>query len=95
MQFASWVNMYSGVRTILGKYWSIFYSKLRGKTLLFEAFLVAISFHVLLLPVLWLAGWMLPWPKGPTITTIIEYDLRNWPNVTKPDKIYDIREPDK
>jgi hypothetical protein len=80
---------------VLSKYWGIFCLKLRSQSLLFEAFFVAISFHVLLLPVLWLIGWMLPWPKGPTITTIIEYDLRDWPNNRKPKKIYDIREPDK
>jgi hypothetical protein len=81
--------------SLLGEYWRLFCSNLRNQTLLFEAFLVAISFHVLLLPMLWLIGWMLPWPKGPTITTIIEYDLRNWPDIRKPKRIFDVREPDK
>ena len=58
---------------------------------LFEAFLVAVSLHVLLLPVLWFAGWVLPWPKSPIITTIIEFDLRNWP--PKPKKVFDYRDP--
>lgn len=60
---------------------------------LFEAFLLALSLHVLSLPVLWVVGWALPWPKSPTITTIIEFDLRNWPNKVEPKKIIDIRDP--
>jgi hypothetical protein len=66
---------------------------LAAQTLLFEAFFVALSLHVLFVPVLWVLGWALPWPKSPTITTIIEYDLRGWPNVVKSKKILDFRDP--
>jgi hypothetical protein len=59
---------------------------------LFEAFCVAVSLHVVMLPVLWFAGWALPWPKSPIITTIIEYDLSKWP--PKPKKILDVRDPE-
>jgi hypothetical protein len=58
---------------------------------LMEAFLVAVSFHVILLPVVWFAGWALPWPKSPVVTTVIEWDLQNWP--PKPKKIFDYRDP--
>jgi hypothetical protein len=67
---------------------------LAEQTLLFEAFLVAVSLHVLLVPVLWVLGWTLPWPKSPTITTIIEYDLQHWPQMVKPKKILDFRNPE-
>lgn len=60
---------------------------------LMEAFLIAVSIHVALFPVMWIAGWALPWPKSPVITTIIEYDLGNWPNVPQPKKIIEIRDP--
>ena len=59
---------------------------------LVEAVLVAVSIHVVMLPVLWFIGWALPWPKPPVITTIIEYDLGNWP--PKPEKIIDFRDPE-
>ncbi|HEY9679157.1 MAG TPA: hypothetical protein V6C76_14205 [Drouetiella sp.] len=58
---------------------------------LFEAFWVAVSIHVVMLPVLWVIGWALPWPKPPVITTIVEWDLRNWP--PKPKKVFDYRDP--
>jgi hypothetical protein len=58
---------------------------------LFEAFLVALSLHVVMLPILWIVGWALPWPKPPVITTIIEWDLQNWP--PKPKRIFDYRDP--
>jgi hypothetical protein len=57
---------------------------------LWEALLVALSIHVLLFPVLWLMGWILPWPKSPDITTVIEINLENWPNEAKTEKIIDI-----
>jgi len=60
---------------------------------LLEAFLIAVSIHVLLFPVVWLMGWMLPWPKTPVITTVVEYDLRNWPNEAKQKKWQDVRDP--
>jgi hypothetical protein len=79
--------------TVFLKLWRLALSWLLDKSILFEAFLFALSLHVLLLPVIWVIGWALPWPKSPTVTTIIEYDLRNWPEVAKPKKIFDIREP--
>jgi hypothetical protein len=45
---------------------------------LVEAFCVALALHVVFFPVMWIAGWALPWPKVPIYTTIIEYDLRGW-----------------
>ncbi|MBX3072552.1 hypothetical protein KF707_01850 [Candidatus Obscuribacterales bacterium] len=61
---------------------------------LVDCFLVAMSVHVILLPIMWIAGWALPWPKPPVITTIIEYDLRNWPKVAKPKDVVQIVDPD-
>jgi len=59
-----------------------------------EAFLVAISLHVIGFPVIWAAGWALPWPKPPVVTTIIEFDLSDWPkHAQTPKKIFDIRDP--
>jgi len=60
---------------------------------LFEALFIAVSIHVVLFPVVWLAGWLLPWPKTPVITTIVEFDLRNWPNEAKQKKVTDVRDP--
>lgn len=60
---------------------------------LMEAFLVAISIHVALFPFIWMLGWALPWPKSPVVTTIVEYDLENWPNVPQPKKIFEVRDP--
>jgi len=57
---------------------------------LFEAFFVAITFHVLLFPLIWFMGWALPWPKSPTITTVIEINLENWPESASPEKIEEI-----
>ena len=54
---------------------------------LFEALLIAVSFHVLLFPVIWLMGWALPWPRTPPIRTIIEINLENWPNEARPEKV--------
>jgi hypothetical protein len=62
-----------------------------------EAFFVALSLHVVFFPVMWIAGWALPWPKVPIYTTIMEYDLRGWtgwPNMPKPKKIFEIADPD-
>jgi hypothetical protein len=62
-----------------------------------QAFLVALSLHVAFFPIMWIAGWALPWPKVPIFTTIIEYDLRGWtgwPKMPKPKKIFDIMDPD-
>jgi hypothetical protein len=51
---------------------------LREQTMLFEAFLVAVSFHVLLFPLLWFMGWALPWPKAPPQKVVYEIDLQEW-----------------
>lgn len=61
---------------------------------LVDCFLVAMAMHVVLLPIMWIAGWALPWPKPPVITTIVEYDLRNWPKVAKPKEVFQIVDPD-
>lgn len=55
---------------------------------------VALSLHVVFIPVLWIMGWALPWPKPPVITTVIEYDLTNWPRVAKPKKVFELVDPD-
>ncbi|MBX9685597.1 MAG: hypothetical protein K2X27_02775 [Candidatus Obscuribacterales bacterium] len=57
---------------------------------LMEASLLALSVHILAFPILWLAGWALPWPKSPTITTVIEINLEQWPKQAIPEKITDI-----
>jgi hypothetical protein len=65
---------------------------LKEQAALFEAFWVAVSFHVLLFPLIWFAGWALPWPKSPNITTVIELNLENWPNDARPmsiEELYD------
>ncbi len=54
--------------------------------LLLEAFLVAASLHVLLFPVLWAVGFVLP--KSPVSVTVIEIDLQNWMKVHKPKVIH-------
>jgi hypothetical protein len=51
---------------------------------LLQMLLVALSFHFLILPLLWFAGWALPWPKPPAIKTVIEIDLQNWPRLAVP-----------
>lgn len=63
--------------------------------MLYQAFWVALSLHVALFPLLWIAGWALPWPRSPVFTTIVEYDLRGWPNIAKPKKIYELMEAPK
>ena len=62
-----------------------------------QAFFVALSLHVTFFPVMWIAGWALPWPRVPIFTTIVEYDLRGWtglPKMPKPKKIFEIIDPD-
>lgn len=61
--------------------------------LLVQCFLVALSLHVILLPVLWVIGWALPWPKNPVITTIIEYELDNSSLTLKPKHVIDFHDP--
>ena len=80
---------------LFSKLWQWVLAWLLDKSILFEAFLLALSLHVLILPVIWVIGWALPWPKSPTVTTIIEYDLQNWPQLAKPKKILDVREPER
>jgi hypothetical protein len=63
---------------------------LREQTVLFEAFWVAVTFHVLLFPLIWFIGWALPWPKSPSITTVIEINLSNWPNDARPERIEEL-----
>gem|GEM_PF-923279 len=67
---------------------------LKDQTTLVQAFLVALSLHVVLLPIMWIIGWALPWPKFPIITTIIEYDLRGWPNMPKPKSVINVMDPE-
>lgn len=67
---------------------------LRDQLPLVDCFFVALSVHVILLPVMWILGWALPWPKPPVITTIVEYDLRFWPKVAKPKKVFELVDPD-
>jgi hypothetical protein len=62
----------------------------KEQTTLIEAFSVAVSFHVLLFPVIWFVGWALPWPKPPSITTVIELNLENWPIDARPTKIEEL-----
>ncbi|MBN9396476.1 MAG: hypothetical protein J0H83_14605 [Candidatus Melainabacteria bacterium] len=57
-------------------------------------FFVALSMHVAFFPILWIVGWALPWPRSPIVTTVVEYDLRNWPNIAKPKKIINFVDPD-
>jgi len=63
---------------------------LNDQRVLIEAFWVAVTFHVLLFPLVWFVGWALPWPKPPMITTVIEINLENWPNHATPTKIEEI-----
>jgi hypothetical protein len=65
---------------------------LKDQTTLAQAFLVALSLHVVLLPVMWIIGWALPWPKFPIVTTIIEYDLRG--ERPRPKKVINVMDPD-
>jgi len=66
----------------------------KDQKVLLDAFLVALSFHVVMLPVLWAAGWALPWPKPPVVTTIIEFDLDQWMKNGKPKKVIEFRDPE-
>ena len=65
---------------------------------LVEAFFVALSLHVAFFQMMWIAGWALPWPKAPIVTTIIEYDLRGWTGgggkMPKAKRVFDIMDPD-
>ena len=61
---------------------------------LVEAICLATTFHVLLFPVLWSAGWILPFPKSPVTTTVIYLDLSNWGHLTKPPRVIKFHDPD-
>jgi hypothetical protein len=65
----------------------------KDQKVLVDAFLVAVSFHVVMFPVLWMAGWALPWPKPPVVTTLIDYDLQEWIKTRKPKNIIEFRDP--
>jgi hypothetical protein len=65
----------------------------KDQKVLVDAFLVAVSFHVVMFPVLWTAGWALPWPKPPVVTTLIDYDLQEWIKTRKPKNIIEFRDP--
>jgi hypothetical protein len=69
-------------------------ANLSDSKVLFEAVLVALSFHVIMFPVVWFVGWALPWPKSPVITTVIEYDLQKWLKSGKPRRIIEFRNPE-
>lgn len=66
----------------------------REQVPLLQCLCVAMSLHVILLPVMWIMGWALPWPKPPVITTIVEYDLSDWPRKATPKKVLEIVDPD-
>jgi hypothetical protein len=66
---------------------------IKDQKVLVDAFLVALSFHVVMFPVLWTAGWALPWPKPPVVTTLIDYDLQEWVKSRKPKNIIEFRDP--
>jgi len=77
--------------------WANTRTKVEEYRTLFQAFFVALSLHVAFFPIMWIAGWALPWPKTPIFTTIVEYDLRGWtgwPKMPKAKKIFDIMDPD-
>jgi hypothetical protein len=61
---------------------------------LVQCFFVAVSVHITFLPIMWIMGWALPWPKPPVFTTVVEYDLTNWPKVAKPKKVTDYQDPE-
>lgn len=66
---------------------------LSEQSTLMEAFAVAVSFHVLMFPIIWFAGWALPWPKAPSVTTVIWLNIEDWPRSASPTKIeslYDV-----
>lgn len=64
----------------------------KDQTALFDALWVAVTFHVLLFPVIWFMGWALPWPKSPVITTVITINLEDWMvgKGAKPEKIEEL-----
>jgi hypothetical protein len=69
---------------------SLVCQRINEQNMLIESFWVAVTFHVLLFPVLWVAGWTLPWPKSPEITTVIEINLENWPVDARPERIEEL-----
>lgn len=80
---------------LFGDFWLKFKLRLREQTMLFEAFWVAVSFHVLLFPLIWFMGWALPWPKAPGRTIVIELnleDLEKGGATLKPQKIQSLYE---
>lgn len=65
---------------------------IKEQAALLEAFWVAVTFHVLLFPIIWFVGWALPWPKPPMITTVIELNIENWPESATPISIEELYE---
>jgi hypothetical protein len=61
--------------------------------LLFECLLVALSLHIVFIPVVWSLGWALPWPQPPIFTTIIEYELDQATLNYKPRGVTNYRDP--
>ena len=61
--------------------------------LLVECFFVGLSVHVAFIPILWVIGWALPWPKAPVITTVIEYELDKSGLIFKPKQVTDYLDP--
>ena len=61
--------------------------------ILFASILVALTFHVLMFPVVWFIGWALPWPKSSVVTTIVDFDLQQWLKSGKPKRVIEFRDP--
>ena len=61
--------------------------------LLVECFFVALSLHVVLIPILWVISWTLPWPRSPVVTTVIEYELDKSDLIFKPKQVNDYIDP--
>jgi hypothetical protein len=57
---------------------------------LIDAFWVAVTFHILLFPLIWFAGWALPWPRSPVITTVVELNLENWPREARAGRVQEL-----
>lgn len=80
-------NCFHGLRACIGTWTD-------EQASLMEAVCLALTLHILLFPVMWVMGWLLPWPKGPVVTTVIELDLSNWPREARPAKIFEMRDPE-
>ena len=74
------------------KKWLILW--LTNQAALVEPFCLALTLHVLMFPIIWALGWVLPWPKSPVITTVVEFELQSQTHEFKPKKVIDIRPPE-